>query len=67
MRLDYYEGRQPPRWSTERLQKVFKESHVFVQNWCSVVIDAAADRMMLERFNVARNDSPSDRLDELLR
>lgn len=66
-RIDYYEGRQPLRWSTERLQRVFKETHVFVQNWCSVVIDAAADRMMLERFNVAKNDSLSNRLDELLR
>lgn len=62
----YYEGVQPLRYSTERLQEVFRTLTVhFQQNWCACIVDAALDRINLLRFEVANNDAATDRLNEL--
>lgn len=63
---DYYEGSQPLRYSTERLEQVFRDLRTrFVQNWCAVVCDAALDRLNLIRFDVAGDDVARDRVNAL--
>lgn len=62
----YYEGNQPLRYSTERLETVFRDINVrFSQNWCAAVVDAALDRLNLIRFDVAGNEVAEKRLNEL--
>ena len=62
----YYEGTQPLRYSTERLQEVFRTLTVrFQQNWCACIVDAALDRINLLRFEVAGNDPATERLNAL--
>ena len=63
---NYYEGDQPLRYSTERLERLFNDIHTrFVQNWCSVVVDAGLDRLNLIRFDVSGNEVAEKRLNEL--
>lgn len=63
----YYEGRQPLKYSSERLQKLFENINTsFVQNWCAVVVDAVAERLQLERITVADDDTASERLAKLM-
>ena len=62
----YYEGRQPLRYSTERLKETFRSltAH-FQQNWCACIVDAALDRISLLRFEVAGNEAATARLNAL--
>lgn len=63
---DYYSGNHPLRYSTERLERLFNDIHTrFVQNWCSVVVDAGLDRLNLIRFDVSGNEVAEKRLNEL--
>jgi hypothetical protein len=49
----YYNGDQPLRYSSERLKDAFDDSSVkFIQNWCSVIIDAVLDRLVFKGWNV---------------
>lgn len=44
----YYDGDQPLRYSTERLQEAFGDDWVyFAQNWCGVVVDTSLERLQL--------------------
>jgi hypothetical protein len=44
----YYDGNQPLRFTTERLQEAFGEDWVyFAQNWCGVVVDTVLERLQL--------------------
>lgn len=62
----YYDGNHPLRYSTKRLQEVFKHVRVsFTQNWCAVVIDAVLDRLNLLRFDVAKDDTATQVLNDL--
>lgn len=62
----YYEGAQPLRYSTERLEEVFRTLTVhFQQNWCACIVDAALDRINLLRFEVSENEAATQRLNEL--
>jgi len=62
----YYNGDHPLRYSTERLERLFDNIHTrFVQNWCSIVVDAGLDRLNLVRFDVAGDDVAEKRLNEL--
>lgn len=50
--FSYAEGNQPIKYSTDRLREAFDAINVrFSQNWCAVVIDAAADRLELKGWN----------------
>lgn len=54
---DYYDGRQPLRYSTDRLQSVFNAIHVnFRENWCGAVINASTDRLNLTGFAVSDDE-----------
>ncbi len=50
---DYYDGEQPLTYTSKRLRNIFKnlDTH-FSENWCAVVIDAANDRIFLEKVTV---------------
>ena len=62
----YYDGNQPLVYSTERLKTVFQNINTrFVENWCSVVIDAGLDRLNLLRFEVANDDAATEKLNHL--
>lgn len=62
----YYDGDQPLRYSTERLHTLFRDITTrFVENWCAVVVDAAADRLNLQRFEVSGNDAATEVLNAL--
>lgn len=44
----YYDGDQPLRYSTARLQEAFGDDWVyFAQNWCGVVVDTSLERLQL--------------------
>jgi hypothetical protein len=63
---DYYDGRQPLIYSAERLRKIFSKIDArFTQNWCSVVIDAAADRIDLQKFLFGTDEQREKDFDEL--
>ena len=49
----YYEGDQPMIYSYSRLREIFGSSRMvtYVQNWCSVVINAALDRLIFRGWN----------------
>jgi hypothetical protein len=54
----YYDGNQPTQYSTNRLREAFSSLNcTFVQNWASVVINAALDRIELKGFDVDQTDS----------
>jgi hypothetical protein len=50
----YYDGKQPTVYTSKRLKEIFKDlDATFNENWCSVVIDCATDRINLQGFSVA--------------
>lgn len=50
---DYYDGKQPLQYSTQKLREVFNKIDVrFTENWLSMVVDAALDRMQLSEMDV---------------
>lgn len=56
-RWRYYEGKHPLVFSTARLQQVFHLANVqFVENWCKIIVNSAADRLQLLRFTVSGDD-----------
>jgi len=62
----YYEGRHPMVYTYERLAQVFGPNATpFVQNWCGVVINAALERMVLERFVVDGDEKLTDLVNQL--
>lgn len=49
----YYDGDQPLTYTSQRLTEIFEKLDAyFVENWCSVVIDATLDRVNLERIEI---------------
>ena len=61
----YSEGAQPLKYSTARLREAFDDiSTHFSQNWCSVVINAAEDRLTLQGWDALRAGD-NTRLDDL--
>lgn len=47
---NYYDGDQPLMYTSKRLRDIFDKLDMakFVENWCSVVVDAANDRINLQ-------------------
>lgn len=65
--FDFYEGRHPLVYSSDRLKKIFKNINAkFSQNWCAVVIDSVADRIQLQRITVADDEAKTKQLADLL-
>ena len=63
---DYYEGRQPLKYSSQRLKQVFQSLDArFSENWCSVVIDSMLDKIDLTSFVVANNEVVTNQLAQL--
>lgn len=63
---DYYRGDHPLVYSTEKLREVFRGLAVnFVENWCSVVVHAPLERLVLERLDVAGDPELTEVLHEL--
>lgn len=61
----YYDGKQPLRYSTERLKQTFKDLHVtFRQNWCGVVVGAVLERLTLKGWDV-KNEAHNKLLDSV--
>ena len=56
--MDYYEGNQPLKYSSERLREAFENCTAkFVQNWCAVVVDSALDRLVFKGWDVSRDEA----------
>ena len=54
--FDYYDGNQPLMYTARRLEEIFRGLDAeFTQNWCSVVIDSAKDRINLYGFQIAES------------
>jgi len=63
--FSYAEGDQPLIYSTARLSEAFNNINAhFEQNWCSVVINSALDRIVLKGWDV-QNSSQLDALEQL--
>jgi SPP1 family phage portal protein len=62
-----YDGDHPLLYSTAKLRDIFGRAIDvrFIQNWCSVVVDSALDRLNLQRFEVSSDKEATDRLQEL--
>lgn len=51
--FQYANGDQPLVYSTDRLREAFRDLNAhFSQNWCSVVINASLDRLILKGWDV---------------
>lgn len=65
---DYYRGAHPLVYTSERLREIFRPLDArFTSNWCSVVIDACADRITLEQLTVQDDEAAQSAMDELWR
>jgi hypothetical protein len=54
MLFNYYDGDQPLVYTANRLKEVFKDLDAyFAENWCSVVVDSARDRVNLREIQVS--------------
>jgi len=63
---NYYEGKHPLVFSSEKLAEVFDRAVPFVQNWCEVIINAALDRLIIDGWSI-QDGLAKDALDELWR
>lgn len=62
----YYDGDHPLEYSVARLREVFRSAQAkFVENWCSVVVDAALERINLHGLGVAGDTRATQRMAEL--
>lgn len=47
--FNYYDGDQPLTYTASKLAKIFREIDAyFAENWCSVIVDACSDRVVLK-------------------
>lgn len=63
----YYEGKEPLRWSLEKLEEVFDEVTCprWIENWSAVIVDSVLDRLQLERMLVTDEDPTTAQINEL--
>lgn len=51
--FSYYDGDQPLVYTATRLREIFKDLDAyFAENWCSVVVDSARDRVNLREIQI---------------
>lgn len=59
----YYDGNQKLKYNSKRFQNIFKNlTFDLTENWCSVVIDATANRVNLKSFLVKSDEKEKPRL-----
>jgi hypothetical protein len=64
-RFNYYDGVQPLRYSTTRLQDVFASINVyFSENWASVIVNSVLERLFIAGWT-AKSTGPRDELAKL--
>ena len=62
----YYDGNQPLVYSSQRLKEVFRTLDAnFSENWCAVVVDAMLDRVELDGFAVANDETATAALNDV--
>ncbi|HPA82138.1 MAG TPA: phage portal protein, partial [Thermoanaerobaculales bacterium] len=62
----YYDGEQPLRYSTARLQQAFARIDAkFSENWCATVVDSLVDRLALTGFALRTDQAAQDVLDTI--
>jgi hypothetical protein len=62
----YYDGDHPMVYTYDRLAQIFgSDATKFVQNWCSVAVNAALERLVLQRFAVDNDPALTDRVNDL--
>ena len=65
--FNYYDGRQPLVYSTERLRAAFQSLDArFNENWCRVVVDSELNRIGLESWAVGDDETLSAALSDLM-
>lgn len=63
----YYDGKHRLKWTNEKLQQIFRdEKLVASENWCAVIVDAALDRIAMERLDVPDDKAGTERLAEIV-
>jgi len=61
----YYDGDHPLVYTNKRLEEIFAGLDAkFTENWCAVVVDSIADRVILSGFT-AGDDATTKKLDSL--
>lgn len=61
--LRYYHGDQPLKYTHERLRDVFGPGQVrFIQNWCSVVVNATLERMEFKGWDTVDEEGDPEGL-----
>lgn len=63
---DYYDGKHPLVFTSEKLKNIFRNAECFSENWCQVVIDAPMDRIALRGLTLS-DESLSEQLENLFR
>lgn len=59
----YFDGDHPVVYTNERLREVFSGVDArFTENWCSVVVNAVADRVALQGWTVAGDEAATQQL-----
>lgn len=62
----FYLGSQPLIYSREKLREIFADLNAnFTENWCSVVVDSAMERIQLRQFTVADDEDTQAALNEI--
>ena len=62
---DYYDGNHPLIYSTARLRKIFDKLNTkFIENWCAVVIDSIAERLLIKQFAIGSNEEAQTKVND---
>lgn len=62
---DYYDGKHPLVFTSEKLQAIFQKQAAFSENWCQIIVDAVLERLVLEGFSTVKDKAAQDSLKEL--
>ncbi len=62
----YYNGDQPVRYATTKLEEIFGKFARFTESWCGLVVDSVVERVTLRQFMVANDLGMSEKLNELV-
>lgn len=60
---DYFEGKQPLRWSADKLKELFHDQVEIAENWCSIVIESVTDKIHVEHISTGEKSSDDNILE----
>ena len=66
-RWNYYDGEHPLVYASDKLNQVFRQQVVFVQNWCEVIVNATLDRLKFRAFDCGTNNVAKETLEKMWR